>query len=421
MVLIFLLLLLLGLPIFVSLGVSAIIVILFSPRIPLNMIPNMMFHSVDSFILVAVPLFMLTGNLMLRGGMAQRLFNFANATVGWLKGGLGAVNIVASMIFGGMSGSSVADAAGLGPIEIESMVRFKYPKNYAAAISVASSTLSVVIPPSILLLIYAVVAEVSVAEALIAGIFPGIFLSIVMILVNYLAAKKNNWGVSEPFKMSNFIKNAKQSFLALLTPVVLLGGIISGIFTPTESASIAVLYAFLISRYFYKEMETKEMYEIITNTAKVASVPLIIIGVSSLTSFILVIDQLPMKLSRFLLAFSTDPNVIMLVIIFCLILIGCFMAATVSLIIFTPIFMPVISQVGIDPIHFGIIMVGSLAIGELTPPVGGALFAMIAVSKLPMEDIVKRLVPFYIMLILGMIVLAYFPSITLILPRMVFK
>jgi len=421
MILIFLVLLLMGFPIFISLGASAVFVILVHPTIPLSMVPNMLFHSIDSFILVAVPLFMLTGNLMLRGGMARRLFDFANASVGWFKGGLGAVNVLASMIFGGISGSSVADAAGLGPIEIESMVRFGYPKNYAAAISVASSTLSVVIPPSILLLIYAVVAEVSVAEALIAGIVPGLLLTAIMMLANYFAAKKYNWGASEPFKLSNFLQKAKHSSLAILTPIVLLGGIASGIFTPTESASVAVLYAFLVSRYFYKEIKTKDLYAIIMETAKMASIPLIIIGVSSVTSFVLIVDQVPMKVSQFLLEFSKDPKVILLVIILCLILVGCFMAATVSLIVFTPLFMPVISHVGIDPIHFGIVMVGSLAIGELTPPVGGALFAIMAVSKLSMEDIVRRLFPFYLSLFLGLLAIAYFPSISLILPRMIFK
>lgn len=421
MVVIFFILLLLGVPIFVSLGVSSIIVLLLNSRIPLSMIPNVMFQSIDSFILVAVPLFMLTGNIMMRGGMAQRLFDFANSIVGCFKGGLGAVNVVASMIFGGMSGSSVADAVGLGPIEIEAMVRFKYPKSYAAALSCASSTLSVIIPPSILILIYAVIAEVSVAKALIAGILPGIFLSCVMILVNYFQAKRNNWGASEAFKIPNVLKNMKQSILALLTPIVLLGGIVSGVFTPTESASAAVLYAFLICIFFYKEMEIKDLYPIIMDTAKMASVPLILIGVSALTSFILIMDQVPMRLSRFLLAFSKDPNVIILLIILILLIVGCFMAATVNLIIFTPLFMPLIPQLGLDPIHFGIIMVGSLAIGELTPPVGGSLFAIIAVSKLPMGEIVKKLIPFYIGLILGVIVLAFFPSISLILPKIILK
>ncbi len=254
---IFAILVILGVPISISIGIASIVAAsIVSPSL-LSMFPSMMYGALDSFLLVAIPLFMLGGYIMEKGGTSQLIFDFAGSWMGWMRGGLGAVSVFASMIFGGISGSSVADAAGLGPIQISAMMRSGYPKDYSAAVAVAASTLAVVIPPSILMVIYAIIANQSVGACLLAGLLPGIFIGLTMIVFNYFICRRRGWGESSRISWRNILYQGKRTFWAVLTPFVLLGGLMSGFFTPTEAAAISVLYVIIISLFVYKQMRPK--------------------------------------------------------------------------------------------------------------------------------------------------------------------
>lgn len=420
MAILFGILLFAGVPIVVALALSAVAAIALTGQYSLSILAPMMFSGINSFVLVAVPLFMLAGNLMNEGGMVRRIFNVANATVGWMNGGLGHVNVVASMIFGGMSGSSVADAAGLGPIEIKAMTEFGYPKDYSAAITVASSTLAVVIPPSIMTIIYAVSAEVSVGKCLIAGVIPGIFLGVSMMAVNWFYARKNGWGTKELFSLRNMWERGKQGLWALLTPIIILAGIFSGVFTPTEASGVTALYALLVCLLVYKTVRIRDLPTVLLKTAKDAGVALAVIATASVPSFILTAERVPDTVARWLLSVSSNPQIILALIILFLLVVGMFMSTTIALIILTPMFIPVVTRLGVDPVHFGIIMVASLAVGLITPPVGSCLFVTSTVAGISIERVVRALVPFYLVDVAALLIIAFVPWLSLWLPNLVF-
>ena len=391
--LLFLLLLLLSVPVSAAIGLAACVAILIKQPFLLNTVPSMMVGSLDSFLLVAIPLFMLAGNAMERGGASKRIFDFASAISGWMRGGLGAVNVVGSMIFGGISGSSVADAAGLGPIEINAMVARGYPKDYSAAVTVASSTLAVVIPPSILMVIYAIAANQSVGGCLIAGLIPGIIIGLGMVLMNYFISRRRGWGADVPFSLRNIFHEGKRSFWALLTPVVLLVGTLSGVFTPTEAAAVTVLYVVVISLLVYREMKFKDLLSVYRGVVSGVGSAVLIITTAALAAFLLTVDQVPQQVAMFLVEGVKYPWLILLMINVFLLIVGMFMDVTSAIIILTPLLLPVVRSIGIDPIHFGVILVANLAIGLITPPVGVCLFVTCGVARISMEDLVRAVLP----------------------------
>lgn len=409
-----------GVPIVVCLALSSVAAIVITGQYSLSLIAPMMFSGMNSFVLVAVPLFMLAGNLMNEGGIVHKIFDVANAAVGWMNGGLGHVNVLASMIFGGISGSSVADAAGLGPIEIKAMTEFGYPKDYSAAITVASSTLAVIIPPSIMTIIYAVSAEVSIGRCLIAGVIPGALLGLGMMGVNWLYARKNGWGTKESFSISTIWERVKDGIWALLTPVLILAGLFSGVFTPTEASGITALYTLFISLFIYKTVRLTDLPAVLLNTAKDAGVALAVISMASIPSFILTAERVPDTVANWLLSLTGNPYVILVLIILMLLVVGMFMSTTIALIILTPMFLPAITSLGIDPVHFGIVMVASLAVGLITPPVGSCLFITSTVAKVPIEKITLSLIPFYVCIFITLLLIAFVPWFSLWLPNIMF-
>jgi C4-dicarboxylate transporter DctM subunit len=405
-------------PISISIGIAAVVAVSIVNPSLLTMFPSMMYGSLDSFLLVAIPLFMLGGYIMEKSGTSQLLFDFAGSMVGWMRGGLGAVSIFASMIFGGISGSSVADAAGLGPIQIGAMMRSGYPKDYSAAIAVAASALAVVIPPSILMVIYAVIANESVGACLIAGLLPGIFIGSTLITFNYFISRKRGWGAATPFQWQNIWQQGRRTFWAILTPVVLLWGVLSGFFTPTEAAAITVLYVLIISVFIYRELKPRFLFGLFIDVVKMGGPAVFIICTASIASYILTVDKVPSLIAETIIHYLKHPWLVLLAINLFLLVVGCFMDAVCSLIVLIPLLLPIIKSIGVSPVHFAVIMIANLAIGLITPPVGVCLYVICGVAKITMEDLVRATFPLLLSLFVSLFIITYWPPLSLVLPRL---
>jgi tripartite ATP-independent transporter DctM subunit len=389
----------LGIPVAVSLGFSSVMTLVLFTDIPLTLISQSMFSSMNSFIMVAVPLFILAGNIMDKGGVGDKIFNFANSMVGWMPGGLGHVNIVTSLIFAGMSGSSVADVAGLGVLEMSAMEKHGYDKEYSAAITVATSTLATMIPPSILMIVAASVANVSVGKALVGGVIPGVLISVVFMVYNYLYCKKNGIGDKAKFSLEIFFKSMIISIPAMLVPVIILIGMFTGIVTPTEAAAIAVVYSTIISLTIYKGFTLKSIPRLLINTTKTTGTILFIAVTAKSANWIFEFDGLPAKIATSITSLTSNPILIMLVVLMFLVVVGMIMDATAAIYIVVPILLPAVTSVGVDPLFFVIFLVLSLALGLITPPVGVCLYAATSVTGLRLEQIVPKLMPWIFILI----------------------
>jgi tripartite ATP-independent transporter DctM subunit len=413
----FFLLSLFGIPLAISLGLSVTMVIAIYD-LPFTIISRLMYTSMNSFLLVAVPLFVLAGNVMEKGGVSDRIFNAANTIVGRWRGGLGHVNIIASMIFGGISGSSVADVGSLGPLEIRAMTEQKYPKDYAAGVTMVTSTLASIVPPSILMIVAAVSAGQSVGAALAGGFGPAIMLAALFMVLNYYISVRKKYGEIVHYSKQEIIKTNLNAIPALFSPLIILGGIFLGFVTPTEAAALAVIYTILISTFFYKQMPWKEFPGMIIKSGITAGTILLIAMTAAIATYIFAVDQLPMKVSSLILGLTQNPKIVLLLMGAIFLILGMFIDIIAAILLVTPVLMPTAIAVGIDPIHFVVFMVASLSIGLSTPPVGVCLFATSLVSKLSIERIVKAAVPFYSVMFLFLIIIAIFPEITLLFVRL---
>lgn len=409
LILIFFVLMLLGVPLALALAVGLVTTILIY-GIPLDVLAQTMMSSMNSFLLVAVPLFVLAGNVMSGGGISDRIFNGASVLFGRFRGGLGQVNVVGSAIFGGISGSSVADVVSLGKIEIKAMVDHGYPRPYGAAMTMVTSILSSVIPPSILMIIGASAAGVSVGGALAGGFGPSVVFIAALMIMNYVISKKNSYGdiTRTPFKKA--LRVVIVGMPAMGGPLVILFGLFGGLFTPTEAAGVAVLYSLLVGVLLYRDMRPREFPRMLIDSGIMTGTILFIAMVASTSSYIFVIDGLPAKVSAWMLGITDDPRLILLLMAVILLIIGALMDITAALLLTAPVLMPTAVAAGVDPIHFVVFLVAVLAIGLVTPPVGVALFATSFVSRLPVERIVKAAIPHYVVLVLAILVLALFPD-----------
>ncbi len=407
----FFILMFLGIPVAVSLGFSSVLTLALFSDIPLTLISQSMFSSMNSFIMVAVPLFILAGNIMDKGGVGDKIFNFANSMVGWMPGGLGHVNIVTSLIFAGMSGSSVADVAGLGVLEMSAMEKRGYDKEYSAAITVATSTLATMIPPSILMIVAASVANVSVGKALVGGVIPGILIAVVFMVYNHLYCKKHKIGDRSKFSLEIFFRSLIISIPAMLVPVIILIGMFTGIVTPTEAAAIAVVYSTIISLTIYKGFTLRNIPRLLINTTKTTGTILFIAVTAKSANWIFEFDGLPAKIATSITSLTSNPILIMLVVLAFLVVVGMIMDATAAIYIVVPILLPAVTSVGVDPLFFVVFLVLSLALGLITPPVGVCLYAATSVTGLRLEQIVPKLMPWIIILIMSLAILAVFPGI----------
>lgn len=409
----FLVLSALGVPLAVSLGLSSIAAILVYTSTPLDLLSQSMFSAMNSFLLVAVPLFILVGVLMERGRVAERLFDFAEALVGWLPGGLGHVNVASSVIFGGVSGSSVADIASIGAIEINAMQRHGFPKGYAVGMTLVTSTLSSIIPPSILIVIAGSIANVSIGTLLVAGLVPGLFLAFMFMVFNHFYSVYHGYNPPKPFNVRLVVTTGIAAILPMLTPVILLVGIVDGYFTPTEAAAIAVLYTMFLSIVLYRTIRPKELPSIFIETARTTGTILFIAATAKLAAWVFTYDGLPQQVAEFLGSISTGPTMALFLIFLFLIVIGMFMDAIAAMFILIPVLMPPAIQLGIDPMHFLIVTVITLTLGLITPPVGVCLFAVAQVAKMSIEDVIKgSILPISIMMA-AILALVLFPVLTL--------
>lgn len=413
------LLLVVGAPVAVALGMSSVLVmIVFQPVPSLQIIPQLFSEASTSFVMLAVPLFILVGNLMERGSIGRNLINMTSALVGWQTGGLGAVNIVGSMIFGGISGSSLADTATFGSILVPRMQEEGYPLDYAAAVTSTSSTLSVIIPPSILLVLAAAATQQSVAKALAGGLIPGLLVTVLLLIPNYVICKKRGYGKIVKFSVKNVWQTFKTCWTALMAPILILGTIFSGLVTPTEGAAIAVLYILLVDGLIYRRLGWKDIWESLKGAASLTSAILFIATSSAIANFIIAFEGVPTHMANVLLGIGGGSAGFLVLTIIFLIVVGMFMDASPAILIFGPLLTPIAVRAGIDPTHFIVIMVLAFALGLTTPPYGVCLFSVASVCKVPMDRLIRKSVPFYLAMVLVLIAVAFIPSISLMFPKL---
>ncbi|MEY3380419.1 MAG: putative large permease component [Pseudomonadota bacterium] len=457
----FLLLLSGGVPVAMAMAGASLIYILWSGNIPPFVVIHRMVGGIDSFPLLAVPFFILAGNLMNNAGITNRIYNYALALVGWLKGGLGHVNVVGSVVFAGMSGTAIADAAGLGTIEIKAMKDHGYSTEFAVGVTAASATLGPIIPPSLPFVIYGMMANVSVGALFLAGILPGVFMAFLMMLTVAWFAHKHGWGRDIKFEWSRLIKALVetvvvigwplvlwllvnnlgwppqptviagllllfvadklfnfQAVLPIMTPVLLIGGMTTGIFTPTEGAIAACLWALILGFAWYRTLNLKMFVKVCLDTVETTATVLFIVAAASIFGWMLTATGVTADISAWVLGFTKDPMVFLLLANLLMLFVGCFLEPTAAITILVPILVPICQQLGIDLVHFGLVMVLNLMIGLLHPPMGMVLFVLARVAKLSVERTTIAILPWLFPLLGSLVVITYFPKLVLWLPKM---
>ncbi len=374
--------------------------------------------GVNNFLLLSVPFFLYAGKVMNTGGITRRIFTFCEHTVGWLRGGLGHVNILASVIFAGMTGTAVSDAAGLGAVELKAMEDAGYPKKFSVAVTSASSAIGPIIPPSVPLVIYGMMTSTSIGKLLIAGIVPGILMALGLAVAVEIYAYAHQMPKGIPFNLRKIVKSFGQAFFPLMTPVIIIGGMTSGFFTPTEASAIAAVYATVLSVIVYKEITWKRLWEIIMETAVDTGTIMVIVSMAMIYGYMITRSNITMEIARAIAGISTNPVVIGLILVAFLMFVGCFMEATAAITILSPVFLSIYQVAGIDPMAFGIVMVLTLMIGLFTPPFGMILFIMSKLSGISIRDVVAAIMPFILPLLAVDILLAIFPQIVTFLPNL---
>lgn len=415
----FLVFLSLRVPIAFAIGLAALFTLLSAmPFLPsVTTLAQRMATSLDSFTLSAIPFFILAGQIMNRGGIAVRLINFAKAIVGPLPGGLAFVNIISCMLFGAISGSAVAAASAIGGFMNPMMEKDGYDKSFSAAVNITSATTGLIIPPSNVLIVYSLASGgVSIAALFIAGYIPGLLIGLALMIVALIYSIIKKYPTDKMVGVKEFFKRFVDAFPSLMLLVVVIGGIVAGIFTATEASAIAVIYT-LVLGFVYKEITVKDISPILLETVKTSAIVLLLVSTSIAMSWVMSYENIPQEISNTLLSISSNPIVILIIINLILLFVGVFMDMTPAVLIFTPIFLPVVTSLGMDPIHFGIIMIMNLCIGLCTPPVGSVLFVGCSVADLKIQQVIKPLLPLFLVMIVVLLLITYFPELTLWLPR----
>lgn len=415
----FLVFLSLRVPIAFAIGLAALFTLLSAmPFLPsVTTLAQRMATSLDSFTLSAIPFFILAGQIMNRGGIAVRLINFAKAIVGPLPGGLAFVNIISCMLFGAISGSAVAAASAIGGFMNPMMEKDGYDKSFSAAVNITSATTGLIIPPSNVLIVYSLASGgVSIAALFIAGYLPGLLIGLALMIVALIYSIIKKYPTDKLVGFKEFFKRFVDAFPSLMLLVVVIGGIVAGIFTATEASAIAVIYT-LVLGFFYKEITIKDISPILLETIKTSAIVLLLVSTSIAMSWVMSYENIPQEISNTLLAISDNPIVILIIINLILLFVGVFMDMTPAVLIFTPIFLPIVTELGMDPIHFGIIMIMNLCIGLCTPPVGSVLFVGCSLADLKIQQVIKPLLPLFLVMIGVLLLITYFPDLTLWLPR----
>jgi tripartite ATP-independent transporter DctM subunit len=408
-----------GLPVAISIGFTSLSVMVAQSGIrdiPYGLTAINMMYGVNNFPILAVPFFVLAANIMNAGGVTGRIFGFANCLVGHVRGGLGHVNVLASMIFAGMSGTAVADAAGLGTLEIKAMRDAGYDLGFSTGITGASSVIGPIIPPSVAMIIYGWLADVSVGGLFIGAVVPGVMMGLFMMVMVYIYAIKRKTPQRAKASVGEILTSSKDAILSLLTPVIIVGGIWSGVFTPTESGAVASLYAIILGSVIYRDVSPRELLEVFYRTIEFTAIILFIISCAMLYAWLMVRLRIPLILAEGLVGISSNPLIVLFIITGFLLIVGCFMSVLESVIIFTPILTPMVTQLGIDPLFFGVFMVITLSIGVLTPPFGNVIYVLVEITGLPFEQVVKSILPFILPIFAVIVLIIFFPSLTTYIP-----
>lgn len=412
----FFLMLVIGVPVGIALGVASMLVILFLPFLNIEFLVQGLISGLNSFPLLAVVLFTLTGNLMSRGGISKRLLHLAEVFLGRYTGGLGIVTIVACMFFASVSGTGSATVAAIGLTMIPSMVARGYDRGFAASVVASSGGIGVIIPPSVVMIVYAITAEVSVSDMFVAGILPGIFVGVVLIVYCLLQAKRRGYtSDGQHYTAAERWQALLDAGWALLIPVIILGGIYTGIFTPTESAAIGVIYGAFFGIVVYKEITFEKLFRIIIESSLLAGTVLVIIGTSVAFGRILTLERVPTEIAELILSLTDNAVLILLAINLLLLIVGTFMETLAAIVILTPILLPIATGLGISPIHFGIVMIVNLAIGFITPPLGANLFMAAQVGNVRIEELSKSIVGWVAAMLVALLVITFIPAISLVL------
>jgi tripartite ATP-independent transporter DctM subunit len=415
-----------GIPVSYALGIIGTVgyVVDVGPEmlwLSLDAVSAKMTFSLTNFLLLSIPFFILASKLMNSTGITSRIFNFANAAVGYCPGGLAHANIFASLIFSGMSGTAVSDAAGLGQIELKAMKDSGYDLEFSVGVTAASATIGPIFPPSVPMVVYSLISGASVGQLFLGGVVPGLLMTAALMVMVYYIAKKRNYFCYEKPNFQIFLEECKKVFLPLMTPVILLSGIWGGFFTPTEAAVVAFTYAFILSYIVYRETGLKNLVRVFVETGRETASIGFIVCASAYYGWILARSGVTNQIAEGLGGISTSPLIILLIINFFLLFIGCFMEPTAAILVIGPVLMPLVAKYGIDPVHFGVIMVLNLMIGLLTPPFGVVLFIMQDISGLPFTRVLKGTVPFMIPLVVVLGLITLFPDIVLVLPRLLMR
>lgn len=410
--------LIINIPIAFSIGMSAIGAVLAADGVPMMVLPQRMFYGLDTFTLISVPLFILAGRLMALGGVTRDLLALANVFVGWMRGGLAYVNIVASMIFAGITGTAASDSSSIGSILVPAMIKRGYEKDFTVAVTATSSTIGIMIPPSVPLVLYGVASNVSIGKLFMGGMIPGILVGLALMLVTAVIARKRNYPAEERISFKESVRIVLRGIPALMTVVIIIGGIVFGFFTPTEAAGIAVVYTLLLGIYYYKELHWSDIPGIIKENASTMGLVSIMVAAATALGWVFANQGVPRAIGNAILSVTDNRIVILLLINLLLLFVGTWMDLTPAVLVFAPILLPIAMQVGVDPVHFGIIMLVNLAIGLFTPPVGICLFITCGIAKISIVDSLKAFIPFFLVMILILLMITYIPAISMFLPNL---
>ena len=413
-------LMVLRVPIAIALGLSSLLFIMIDGLPPVLLLHRTI-GGMDSFPLLAVPFFIFAGGLMNSAGITDRIFGFARAAVGWMHGGLGHVNVGASVIFAGMSGAAVADAGGLGQVEIKAMRDAGYDADFSVGITAASSTIGPIIPPSLPLVIFGVMASVSIGELFAAGIIPGLLMAVALMVMVWWRARGAGYPRDTAFSVRRLLSAGKRAVLPLLTPVIIVGGIVSGAFTPTEAAVAATTYAIFLGMVVYRTLTFRKLLRVSIQTIETTAAIMLIVGTATVFAWILTANQAAVQFTQMMVGLTDSRTVVLVIIMVVVLVVGLFMETIAAISILVPVLLPVATQFGIDPVHMGIVVILNLMLGLLTPPVGMVLYVLSKVADVPFEQCVRATAPFLVPLLIVLVLLTFFPQLTLVLPEMIYR